>query len=103
MIRRLPRWLVFNKIDLMDKTEAEEKAKAIAEALGWKGNTFDFRCQSARGERSRRDVMTFIIENPIAQLEEAKQPEKSSSCGTIIIASSWLKWKKTQTMTDDDR
>jgi Predicted GTPase len=30
-----PRWLVFNKIDLMDKAEAEAKAKAIAEALGW--------------------------------------------------------------------
>ena len=28
-----PRWLVFNKIDLLDKVEAEEKAKAIAEAL----------------------------------------------------------------------
>lgn len=33
-----PRWLVFNKIDLLDKVEAEEKAKAIAEALGWKIN-----------------------------------------------------------------
>ncbi len=29
-----PRWLVFNKIDLMDKAEAEAKAKAIAQALG---------------------------------------------------------------------
>ena len=30
-----PRWLVFNKIDLMDKAEAEAKAKAIADAMGW--------------------------------------------------------------------
>ena len=30
-----PRWLVFNKIDLMDKAEAEEKAKAaLAKARG---------------------------------------------------------------------
>lgn len=31
---------MFNKIDLMDKTEAEEKAKAIAEALGWEGKYY---------------------------------------------------------------
>lgn len=68
---------MFNKIDLMDKTEAEEKAKAIAEALGWEGKYYLISAASQLGERSCWDVMTFIIENPIAQAEEAKQPEKS--------------------------
>ena len=72
-----PRWLVFNKIDLMDKAEAEEKAKAIAEALGWEGKYYLISAASQLGVKDLCwDVMTFIIENPIVQAEEAKQPEK---------------------------
>lgn len=47
-----PRWLVFNKIDLMDKAEAEAKAKAIAEALGWEEILPDLRGQPAGRERA---------------------------------------------------
>ena len=72
-----PRWLVFNKIDLMDKAEAEEKAKAIAEALGWEGKYYLISAASQLGVKDLCwDVMTFIIENPVVQAEEAKQPEK---------------------------
>ena len=85
-----PRWLVFNKIDLLDKAEAEEKAKAIAEALGWEDKYYLISAASGLGVKDLCwDVMTFIIENPVVQAEEAKQPEKkSNSCGMIIIASS---------------
>lgn len=95
-----PRWLVFNKIDLMDKTEAEEKAKAIAEALGWEGKYYLISAASQLGVKDLCwDVMTFIIEIRSRRLKKQNSRKKSSSCGTIIIASSWLKWKKTQTMT----
>ncbi len=30
-----PRWLVFNKIDTMSDEEVEERAREIAEQLGW--------------------------------------------------------------------
>eukprot|EP01083_Nonionella_stella_P246310 855313_1 len=72
-----PRWLVFNKIDLLDKVEAEEKAKAIAEALGWEDKYYLISVASGLGVKDLCwDVMTFIIENPVVQAEEAKQPEK---------------------------
>ena len=72
-----PRWLVFNKIDLLDKAEAEEKAKAIAEALGWEDKYYLISAASGLGVKDLCwDVMTFIIENPVVQAEEAKQPEK---------------------------
>ena len=72
-----PRWLVFNKIDLMDKAEAEAKAKAIAEAMGWEEKYYLISAASQVGVKDLCwDVMTFIIENPIVQVEEAKQPEK---------------------------
>ena len=76
-IFRKPRWLVFNKIDLMDKAEAEAKAKAIAEAMGWEDKYYLISAASQVGVKDLCwDVMTFIIENPVVQAEEAKQPEK---------------------------
>ncbi|HCS3007396.1 TPA: Obg family GTPase CgtA, partial [Shigella flexneri] len=67
-----PRWLVFNKIDLLDKAEAEEKAKAIAEALGWEDKYYLISAASGLGVKDLCwDVMTFIIENPVVQAEEA--------------------------------
>ena len=72
-----PRWLVFNKIDLMNKAEAEAKAKAIADAMGWEDKYYLISAASQVGVKDLCwDVMTFIIENPVVQAEEAKQPEK---------------------------
>lgn len=61
----------------MDKAEAEAKAKAIAEAWAGKINTTLISAASQVGVKNLCwDVMTFIIENPVVQAEEAKQPEK---------------------------
>ena len=60
-----------------EKAEAEEKAKAIAEALGWEDKYYLISAASGLGVKDLCwDVMTFIIENPVVQAEEAKQPEK---------------------------
>ena len=74
-----PRWLVFNKIDLLDKAEAEEKAKAIAEALGWEGSKYYLiSAASGLGVKDLCWVCDHLsaAENPVVQAEEAKQPEK---------------------------
>ncbi len=100
-----PRWLVFNKIDLMDKAEAEAKAKAIAEAMGWEDKYYLISAASQVGVKDLCwDVMTFIIENPIVQAEEAKQPEKVEFMWMTTTVSSSKSWKrkkmmKTGTMT----
>lgn len=89
----------------MDKAEAEAKAKAIAEAMGWEDKYYLISAASRVGVKDLCwDVMTFIIENPVVQAEEAKQPEKSNSCGMTTTASSSKSWKrkkmmKTGTMT----
>ncbi|SUH64408.1 GTPase ObgE [Salmonella enterica subsp. enterica serovar Madelia] len=75
---------MFNKIDLMDKTEAEEKAKAIAEALGWEGKYYLISAASQLGVKDLCwDVMTFIIENPIAQAEEANSRKSRVHVGRL--------------------
>ncbi|MEA1062513.1 Obg family GTPase CgtA [Apirhabdus apintestini] len=72
-----PRWLVFNKVDLMDKTEAAAKAKEIAAALGWEDNYYLISAASHEGVNALCwDVMNFIIENPLVKEAEQAQPEK---------------------------
>lgn len=72
-----PRWLVFNKADLLDKSEVEAKAKSIAEALGWEDKYYLISAASQQGVQSLCwDVMTFISENPLVSEEEEKQSEK---------------------------
>lgn len=72
-----PRWLVFNKIDLISEEEAQSRAKAVAEALGWEGKYYLISAASRTGVNELCwDVMSFINANPKeAELEE-KQPEK---------------------------
>jgi len=72
-----PRWLVFNKIDLISEEEAQSRAKAVADALGWEGKYYLISAASRTGVNELCwDVMSFINANPKeAELEE-KQPEK---------------------------
>lgn len=72
-----PRWLVFNKVDLLDQTEAESRAKAIAEALGWSDKYYLISAANRAGVTPLCwDVMAFLNANPKEAEEAQKQPEK---------------------------
>ncbi|MBW1213085.1 Obg family GTPase CgtA [Pantoea allii] len=72
-----PRWLVFNKVDLIDDEEAQARAKAIAEALGWEDKYYLISAASRQGVTDLCwDVMSFINANPKEADVEEKQPEK---------------------------
>ncbi|AXF78290.1 Obg family GTPase CgtA [Erwinia tracheiphila] len=72
-----PRWLVFNKADLLGQEEAELRAKSIAEALGWADKYYLISAVNRVGVTPLCwDVMTFLKANPKeAELTE-KKPEK---------------------------
>ncbi|MEJ5115320.1 Obg family GTPase CgtA [Erwinia billingiae] len=72
-----PRWLVFNKVDLLDDEEAESRAKAIADALGWTDKYYLISAANRAGVTPLCwDVMSFINANPKEAEEAQKQPEK---------------------------
>ncbi len=72
-----PRWLVFNKIDLISEEEAQSRAKAVAEALGWEDKYYLISAASRIGVNELCwDVMSFINANPKEAELEDKQPEK---------------------------
>ncbi|SUB81259.1 GTP-binding protein Obg [Pragia fontium] len=72
-----PRWLVFNKVDLVDEEEAQARAKTIAEALGWEDKYYLISAANREGVTALCwDVMAFLNANPkIKELEETA-PEK---------------------------
>lgn len=60
-----PRWLVFNKADLLGAKDAALRAKAIAQALCWETQYYLISAANLNGvEALCRDVMNFINAQP---------------------------------------
>ncbi|HGN1207210.1 TPA: Obg family GTPase CgtA [Proteus mirabilis] len=63
-----PRWLVFNKVDLLDADEAKQKAQAIVEALGWEGDYYMIVAINQEGVKKLCwDIMEFLKVTPREQ------------------------------------
>ncbi|MBT0717632.1 Obg family GTPase CgtA [Rosenbergiella epipactidis] len=72
-----PRWLVFNKVDLLDPDEAAERAKQIADDLGWEGDYYLISAASQQGVKDLCwDVMKFINSQPKEEAKAEKAAEK---------------------------
>lgn len=70
-----PRWLVFNKLDLMLPEEAEAKCKEIAEALDWQGPIYQISAFNKDGtEGLCNDILEFLDSLP--SVEETLEQEK---------------------------
>lgn len=62
-----PRWLVLNKIDLLDEEVAHKRVKAIIKALKWKGPHFAISAMKAEGARE----LTFAVMDHIEMTRAA--------------------------------
>ncbi|WP_145513172.1 Obg family GTPase CgtA [Yersinia massiliensis] len=72
-----PRWLVFNKIDLVDPEEAETRAKAIVEVLGWEDKYYMISAANRENVNALCwDVMNFLNSQPKAMAIAESAPEK---------------------------
>ncbi|MFT2089802.1 Obg family GTPase CgtA [Paraglaciecola sp. 2405UD69-4] len=66
-----PRWLVFNKVDLMLEEETEAECKRIAEAIGWEGEYYQISAFQKLGTQELcHHAMDFIDALP----EEVAEP-----------------------------
>ncbi|MEP2650529.1 MAG: Obg family GTPase CgtA [Paraglaciecola sp.] len=82
-----PRWLVFNKVDLMLEEETVAECKRVAEAIGWEGDYYQISAFQKLGTQELcHQTMDFIdalpeeIEEPIAHEDDFKwdTPQKDS-------------------------
>ncbi|EOZ3160296.1 Obg family GTPase CgtA [Yersinia enterocolitica] len=72
-----PRWLVFNKIDLVGTEEAEVRAKAIVEALRWEDKYYMISAANRDNVNALCwDVMNFLNSQPKAMAIAESAPEK---------------------------
>lgn len=70
-----PRWLVFNKVDLMPEDEANEKSQEILDALAWEDKYYRISALNRLGTQELcYDLMEFIEQLPREiEIEEEKQ------------------------------
>jgi len=72
-----PRWLVFNKLDLLLEEEAKELTDEILQGLEWEGEVFSISAFNKQGTQELcNNLMNFIDTLP-AEIEEASLEEKS--------------------------
>ena len=75
-----PRWLVFNKIDLLSEDEVEQRTSRVIEALAWDGPVYRISALAKRGtEQLCGDVMTHIETMAAEEGGEASSDDESAS------------------------
>ncbi|MDF7666689.1 Obg family GTPase CgtA [Orbaceae bacterium ESL0727] len=73
-----PRWLVFNKIDLLGQEEAEKRAAEIVAALEWKENYYLISAVNHEGVKALCwDLMSYIDAHPRATEPTDSPAEKA--------------------------
>ena len=64
-----PRWLVLNKLDMLDETERAERVAAFVKDYGWEGPVY----QISAATREGTDVLMKEIQNYVDQVKLAEQ------------------------------
>ncbi|MCG7498687.1 Obg family GTPase CgtA [Vibrio sp. Of7-15] len=72
-----PRWLIFNKADLMPEEEANEKINEILEALAWEGEHFKISAVNKQGTQELCNKLSEFMESLPA--ETPAEEEKAES------------------------
>jgi GTP-binding protein len=71
-----PRWLVFNKVDLVLEEEAEEIRQKVIEALDWQGEVFSISALENNGTKDIcKAIGQFIETLPVVEEEMAEREE----------------------------
>jgi GTP-binding protein len=76
-----PRWLILNKVDLIDETLLAERRAAVLSALDWSGPVYEISALSREGTRRLSgDLMTYIedLNETLAEDEAAMQAEREA-------------------------
>ncbi|WP_286233626.1 Obg family GTPase CgtA [Thalassotalea sediminis] len=72
-----PRWLIFNKVDLMLEKEAKEVTERIIKGLDWQDRVFEISAFNKQGtEELCQELMTFIETLP-GEIEEETPEDKA--------------------------
>jgi GTP-binding protein len=68
-----PRWLVFNKVDLMPQEEADAKIQEILDALGWEDEYFKISAINKQGTKELCYKLADFMENLTREEQEVNE------------------------------
>lgn len=72
-----PRWLVLNKVDLLDDETAAERRSAVVQALDWQGPVYEISALAKRGtDPICGDLMTLIEQLKSDELEDEELAQR---------------------------
>ncbi|KII77546.1 Obg family GTPase CgtA [Vibrio renipiscarius] len=71
-----PRWLVFNKVDLMPEEEADEIIQGILDALGWEEDFFKVSALNRMGTKELCFKLADFMEHLPREAEELSEEDK---------------------------
>ena len=71
-----PRWLVFNKVDLMPEEEADEIIEGILDALGWEEDFFKVSALNRMGTKELCFKLADFMEHLPREAEELSEEDK---------------------------
>lgn len=73
-----PRWLIFNKVDLLSDEDAQTKINEILEALAWEGEHYNISAINRTGlQQLSYDLMELIETMPAEELVEEAVEDKA--------------------------
>ncbi len=75
-VAQKPRWLVFNKSDLLPEEEANEKIQEILEALGWEDEYFKISAVNKQGTKELCYKLADFMDTLPREIEEQSEEEK---------------------------
>lgn len=71
-----PRWLVFNKVDLMPQEEADEVIQQVLDALGWEDEYFRISAINKQGTQELCFKLAELLESMPREAEETEEERK---------------------------
>lgn len=90
MLAAKPRWLVFNKVDLMSEEEANERIAKIVADLGWEGDYYTISAATGKNVTPLCwDIMQLIESLP-------KESEQQAPAGTEDVKFKWDDYHREQ-------
>jgi GTP-binding protein len=108
-----PRWLVFNKTDLLPEDEADKKIQEILDALGWEDRYFKISAINKRGTKELCYQLADFMESLPREYTEQSEEDKvdfmwddyhkdAMSGKDVVTEDDWDDWDDDDDDDDDD-
>ncbi len=82
-----PRWLVLNKLDMLDDTERAERVAAFVKDYGWEGPVYQISAATREGtEVLMKDIQNYVDQVKLTEQREREEAEQAAKLAEQLNA-----------------